>query len=306
MSGHPLADFSPPIAGKRSPLPTMNDMLSEAIIRPARPGDSEAIAALMREGVSDQVRRITILGSPYLARFIADELAGNKNDEYVVSMVRERVVGMCAWKHIDTTLHLNHINVAPDVHGQGLGTAMMLDGLRRIRRTPQRILSTDVFSDTPYAQAWYRFLHLRSEKHVQWIQLPLPSLKPGGNLRCAISGLDEAAADHFRYGFSHVALTTNSASYQVGRLGPDLFRVGTFAILQDPAALQGLAQFDAERQLLCIDSAEDCADLPPGSYTLVAESERLVSSCATVLEHLESSLSSGLRKNLVCGSTGSP
>jgi ribosomal protein S18 acetylase RimI-like enzyme len=284
----------------------MNDMLSEATIRPARPGDSEAIVALMREGVSDQVRRITILGSPYLARFIADELARNKNDEYVMCTVRERVVGMCAWKHTDKTLHLNYIGVAPDVQGQGLGTALMLDGLRRIRRTPQRILSIDVFSDTPRAHAWYRSLHLRSEKHVQWIQLPLPSSKPGGDLRCTISGLDEAAAAHFRYGFSHITLTTNSASYQVGRLGPDLFRVGTFAILQDPAALQGLARFDAERQLVCIGSAEDCTNPSPGANSLVAESERLVSFCATVLEHLESSLSSRLRKNSVCGSTGSP
>jgi ribosomal protein S18 acetylase RimI-like enzyme len=284
----------------------MNDMLSEAIIRPARPGDSEAIAALMCGGVSDQVRRITILGSPYLARFIADELAGNKNDEYVVCTVREWVVGMSAWKHSDTTLHLNYIDVAPDVRGQGLGTALMLDGLRRIRRTPQRILSIDVFSDTPRAHAWYRSLHLRSEKHVQWIQLPLPSSKPGGDFHCAISGLDEAAAAHFRYGFSHITLTTNSASYQVGRLGPDLFRVGTFAILQDPAALQGLARFDAERQLVCIGSAEDCTNLSLGANSLVAESDRLVSFCATVLEHLESSLSSRLRKNSVCGSTGSP
>ena len=284
----------------------MNDMLSEAIIRPARPGDSEAIAALMREGVSDQVRRITILGSPYLARFIADELAGNKNDEYVVCTVRERVVGMCSWKHTGKTLHLNYIGVAPDVQGQGLGIALMLDGLRRIRRTSQRILSIDVFSDTPRAHAWYRSLHLRSEKHFYWIQLPLLLLKSGGDLRCTISGLDEAAAAHFRYGFSHITLTTNSASYQVGRLGPDLFRVGTFAILQDPAALQGLARFDAERQLVCIGSAEDCTNLSLGANSLVAESDRLVSFCATVLEHLESSLSSRLRKNSVCGSTGSP
>jgi ribosomal protein S18 acetylase RimI-like enzyme len=266
-------------------------MSSEAVIRPARPGDKEAIAALMLEDTSDQVRRITILGSPYLARFIADELAGNKNDEYVVYTVRERVVGMCGWKHTDTALHLNYIGVAPDVRGHGLGTALMLDGLRSIRRTSQRILSIDVFSDTPRAQAWYRSLRLRSEKHIQWIQLPLPSLKPGGDLHCTISGLDEAAADHLRYGFSHVTLTTNSASYQVGRLGPDLFRVGTFAILQDPAALQGLARFDAERQLLCIGSAEDCTGLSLGANTLVAESERLVSSCTTVLDNLESSLS---------------
>lgn len=269
----------------------MNDMPAEAIIRPAGPGDSEAIAALMLEDASDQVRRITILGSPYLARFVADELARNKNDEYVMCTVRERVVGMCAWRHTDRALHLNYIGVVPDMRGQGLGTALMLDGLRRVRRTPQHILSIDVFSDTPRAHAWYRSLHLRSEKHVQWIQLPLPSSKPGGGLHCTISGLDEAAADHLRYGFSHITLTTNCASYQVGRLGPDLFRVGTFAILQDPAALQGLARLDAERQLVCIGSAEECTDLSPGANSLVAESDRLVSSCAIILEQLESSLS---------------
>ena len=120
-------------------------MLSEAIIRTAGPGDSEAITALMREIASKEVRRITILGSQYLARFIADELAENKNDEYVMCTVRERVVGMCGWRHTDTALHLNHISVAPDMHGQGLGAALMLDGLRRIRRASQHKLSTDVF-----------------------------------------------------------------------------------------------------------------------------------------------------------------
>ena len=96
-------------------------MLSKSIIRSARPGDSEAIAALMLATASEQVRRITILRSPYLARFIADELARNKNDEYVMCTVQERIVGMCAWKHTDKTLHLNYIGVAPDVQGQGLG-----------------------------------------------------------------------------------------------------------------------------------------------------------------------------------------
>lgn len=265
-------------------------MLPDAIIRPARPEDSEAIAALMRQGVSEQVRRITILGSPYLARFIVDELAGNKNDEYVICTVRERVVGMCGWRHTDTALHLNHVGVAPDMRGQGLGTALMLDGLRRIRRASEHKLSTDVFFDTPRTQAWYRSLSMRSEKHVHWIQVALPLSTSDGERRCTISGLEEAAAHHARYGFSHVALSTHTGNYQVGRLGSGLFRVAMVSILKDPAALHGLTRFDAERQLVCSVSAEACAALPPGTYSLVAESERLVSSCVAVLENLESSV----------------
>ncbi len=266
-------------------------MLTDAIIRSARSEDSEAIAALMREGVSEQVRQITILGSPYLARFIADELAGNQNDDYVVCTVRERVVGMCAWRQTDTVLHLNHLYLAPNVRGQGLGTTLILDGLSRIRRASQHTLSTDVFFDTPRARAWYRSLSMHSEKHVHWIQVPLPLSTSDGERRCTIAGLEEATAHHLRYGFSHVTLTTNSASYQVGRLGSGLFRIAMVSILQDPAALQGLARFDAERQLICIGSAGDCAALSPDTNSLVAESERLVSSCITVLKHLESSLS---------------
>ncbi len=265
-------------------------MLADAIIRPARSEDSEAIAALMREGVSEQVRQITILGSQYLARFIADELARNQNDDYVVCTVREQVTGMCAWRQTDTVLHLNHLYLAPNVRGQGLGTALMLDGLSRIRRASQHTLSTDVFFDTPRARAWYRSLSMQSEKHVHWIQVPLPLSTSDGECRCTIAGLEEAAAHHVRYGFSHIALSTHVGNYQVGRLGSGLFRVAMVSILQDPAALQGLARFDAERQLICIGSAGDCAALSPDTNSLVAESERLVSSCSTVLKHLESSL----------------
>ena len=79
-------------------------MRSDAIVRPARSEDCEAIVALMREGVSEPVRRITILWSQYLARFIADDLAGNQNDDYVVCTVREQVAGMYAWKQTELSI----------------------------------------------------------------------------------------------------------------------------------------------------------------------------------------------------------
>ena len=268
----------------------MNDILSQTLIRPARVEDSEAIAVLMREGVSDQVRRITIMGSSHLSRYVADEIVGNNEDEYMVGTVRGLVVGMSSWRHTGTTLQLNHLYLAPEVRGQGLGTAFILDGLQRVRRPEEHQLALDVFYDNPRARAWYRSWGMSPEHHVLWIQVPLPPLDRQDTLSCAISGLAESDERHLRYGFSQFTLSTTVATYQIGRLGDGLFRTGSGAILHDPAALQGLTCIDSQRQLLCAEPFEDDAEPIRRGATSVAESERLVSSCATVVKHLESSL----------------
>jgi ribosomal protein S18 acetylase RimI-like enzyme len=291
MPGHPVSDFSLPIAGKLSLLPKVSNILSEAVIRPARPGDSEAIAALMRAGVNGAVRWITVIGSPHLARYIADEVVANREDEYVVGLAQGRVIGMSSWRHTGTTLQLNHLYLASEVRGQGLGTALILDGLRRIRLPQEQQLSVDVFYDNPRARAWYRSWGMSSEHHVRWIQLPLPPFEPQGTLSCTVSGLAESNERYLRYGFSQFTLSTASATYQIGRLGHGLFRTSAGAILHDSAALQGLTQIDPQRQLLCVGSVDDDIRLLPGAARPIAESERLVSSCATVMEHLESLLS---------------
>ena len=260
------------------------------MIRPAAPQDSDAVATRMREGVSDAVRWMTIMGSPHLTHYIADEVAAKREDEYVVGTVQGLVVGMCSWRHAGTTLQLNHLYLASEFRGQGLGTALILDGLHRVRRPQEQQLGLDVFYDNPRARAWYRSWGMNPERHVRWIQVPLPPLDPHEALCCVISGLAESDERHLRYGFSQFTLSTTVATYQIGRLGDGLFRAGSSAILRDPAALQGLTQIDSQRQLLCAEPIEDCAELPQRGAAPVAESERLVSSCAAVLKHLESSL----------------
>lgn len=269
----------------------MMNILSEVVIRPARPADSETISVLMRVGVSDAVRGITIMGSSHLSRYVADEIVGNNVDEYMVGMVRGLVVGMSSWRHTGTTLQLNHLYLAPEVRGQSLGTALILDGLEKVRRLEEEQLALDVFYDNPRARAWYRSWGMSPERHVRWIQLPLPPMDSQTALCCATSGLVESHERHLRYGFSQFTLSTNVATYQIGRLGHGLFRTGSSAILHDPAALQGLTRIDSQRQLLCAEPVEDDAEPIRRGATSVAESERLVSSCATVMEHLESSLS---------------
>jgi ribosomal protein S18 acetylase RimI-like enzyme len=226
------------------------------------------------------------MGSPHLARYVADEIMATKGDEYVVGTVGGVVVGMCSWRHVSMTLQLNHVYLASDVRGQGLGTALVLDGLRRIRRPDEQQLSLDVFYDNPRARAWYRSWGMSPEHHVRWIQVPLPSEESQEVLGCTVLGLAESNERYLRYGFSQFTLSTASATYQIGRLGHGLFRANTGSILHNPAALQRLTRIDPRRQLLCVGSVEDTNELPSKAAKRIAESERLVSSCATILEHL--------------------
>ncbi|HMS85850.1 MAG TPA: GNAT family N-acetyltransferase [Nitrospira sp.] len=236
------------------------------------------------------MRQITIMGSSHLACYIADEITAKQGDEYVVGTMQGQVIGMCSWRHTGTTLQLNHLYLAPQFRGQGLGTALILDGLQRIRRSEEQKFVLDVFYDNPRARAWYRSWGMSPEYHTRWVQLPLPSGDSKEALQWTVLGMTESNARYLRYGFSQFTLSTTSATYQIGRLSHGLFRVSAGSILRDPAALQGLTRIDPRRQLLCVGSMDDTAEPLSKAARLIAESERLVSSCTTITEHLESSL----------------
>ena len=262
-----------------------------ADIRPASADDAVAIAELMRASVSETVRRITILGSPHLARFVADQIASAQGDEYSVSVLGPHVVGVCVWRLTHQRVQLNHLYLAPDVRGQGLGPKLILEGLRRHQAKSELRLSVDVFFDNPLARTWYRSWGMRREQHLKWVQIPLPLLQSLENVRCVITGLSEANERHSRYGFSQLSLSTPIARYAIGRLGDGLFRTTSFSILQDPAALQGLARIGSQRHLLCVGSVTHAALARMESATVVAESERLVTSNAAAINSLEFSVS---------------
>jgi len=258
-------------------------------IRPAVPQDGERIAALMRAGVSDAVRRITIMCSPRLGRFVTDELAAGTPQAYVVATLEGQVVGTCIWRHMDRAVHLDHLYVVSDLRGQGVGTALLLDGLRRVRRAEEQHLRLDVFWDNPRALAWYRSWKMHGDQQITWLQVPLPA-RPRRTVRGIITGWAEGHARQRRYGFSDFTIATECATYRIGRLGEKLFRCGTFGILADAMALEELARLDHRRQLLCVGAAAEVPAAARRAGMIVAHSERLTVSCDAVIRHLESSV----------------
>ena len=244
-------------------------------IRPATTAQAGDIAAIMAAGMSAKVRRITILGSPLLHAYIAGQLTSATGDAFLVAEVEGRVVGVAGWRRLGGTLMLNHLYVQPEARGQGVGRALLADGLQRGSGEEAQSVAVDVFSESPRTRAWYVALGMTPQYRRVWLETPLPSPRSMSAGQCNVDGMEQADLDHARLGFSQFKLITFTAEYGIGRLADGVFRSVGFGILHDRHALAALATLDARRTLVCLGPPEE---LPPDALRagrIVEESERL-------------------------------
>jgi ribosomal protein S18 acetylase RimI-like enzyme len=255
------------------------------MIRPASTKDSYNIASIMRSGVSEQIRRITIIGSPVLHHHIEHQIQSDSTDQYLVGTEGGRVIGMASWRHDREVLMLNHLYILPRFRGEGVGTSLMLEGLRRFRRDNERCVALDVFAENVRARSWYRSVGMQSVYERIWVETPLVAVGTRQQHGWTISKLAQANSDHILYGFSKFTIETEKI-YEIGRLGDSLFRCHTFEILEDLCALSALAILDNHRSLLCIGKPEDLLRERVGKVTVVAHTERLIAPIDELVDRL--------------------
>ncbi len=276
------------------PLSTMDSLSARAIIRPATVDDSHAIASIMQIGASEQIRLITIIGSPRLHRHIRQQIHTADSDEYLVGSLQGHIVGMAAWGHSDGTLMLNHIFLLPGFRGRGIGKSLVLDGLRRFHRNHEHLVGVDVFAENPRARSWYDSMGMQREFEKSWVQIPLDSISSPIPEGWTAINIPQADLDHTLVGFSQFRLRTSVRTYSIGRLGGSLFRCGGFDILNDPSALGALVTLDPSRDLLCIDRSESLTPDIAAKGRIVARSERMVATTDTLLDVLSSGAKPGV------------
>lgn len=243
-------------------------------IRPATAADAGAIAELMETGMSVRVRRLTILGSSLLARWVASQIASEGGDAFLVADVDGKVAGMLSSRVTGTTLVLNHLYIGADFQRRGFARALVA---RALKEAKTETVAVDVFPESRIARRWYADLGFKPEYERVWLETPLAAPVPQiGKIPWLTSGLEQADAVHTQHGFSNFKLTTPHAEYSIGRLSDSVFRAVGFGILADQDALAALAALDPRRTLLCIGAP---ADLPAGAQRagrIVEKSERLV------------------------------
>lgn len=241
------------------------------LVRPPIAIEAEAVAALMREGMSPNVRRLTILGSAGLHRWVRAQIEEPAGDEFLVAMSDERVVGMVSSRLVGTTRVLNHLYTHADFRRRGIARALLAGAIAG----PGETVAVDVFSESRVARAWYAALGFTAEYARQWLEMPLAIGTGAGPYSWTTPGLAEADAAQAQFGFSHFRLITDRGQYAIARLGDEVFRCAGFAILDDLEALAALKTIDAHRTLLCSGAPEDLPETALRHGRTVEESERL-------------------------------
>lgn len=219
----------------------------------AREDEAPAILGLFSSLFPAERQRWVPLGSPgalaYLCETISRQDVGGEN---VWVVARDGAVAGCAEiRRAPDRLFLNHVLVRADLQGQGVGRRLLGAAFGTLARPGMREVMLDVFSDNARARAWYERLGFQTLSVTRWENVPWP----GAASACgqwSLTGLPQADCVHARYGFSMFDLTTSSGVYQVGRLGPELFRLSDERALKDSDAWAALRAVGPERAVLLL------------------------------------------------------
>lgn len=256
-------------------------------IRLASISDSAQIVKLLQSGLPAQVLPLTIYGVEAIARYIGDSIRYQDFGESLFCVCDDggRLLGFAEFRRLRDSIFLNHIYVLAGARGQGIGTRLLRDGLQRLHQPARSELLLDVFSDNQRAQHWYAALGLEVEFEQTWMVFPLAQPGAKALIGWTALGLPQADVVHGRYGFSQFRLQTPSGAYDIGRLGAAFFRSSSLAVLDDPAAMQGLASLDAGCKLLCI--APSATTRLAAMGVVVAQSQRRRGAIAGVISKLQ-------------------
>lgn len=279
-----------PIAPENAADPPM-------MVRPATVQDATAIVSLMRCASTELIRRTTVIGCHGLAAYVYDQIAAGSPNHYLVAATDDHLLGMSAWRLEGEYLFLNHLFVSPLAQRQGVGTLLLCHGTTRVPFLRARYLALDVYEDSPYARSWYHALGMTMEESKILMEAPLfPSPTVSTTNVWSSSFRHTWDPDYARYGFSRFSLSTEQATYTIGRLGTSLFRVVEPGLLDDAIALNALYTLDHDRTLLCIGTARELEAPSKRGGMIIGRTERLVAPLDAI--------TAGIRER--CAATNSP
>jgi N-acetylglutamate synthase-like GNAT family acetyltransferase len=230
--------------------------------RDAVPGDGTGIVTVFREAMIATVVEVNVLGTPEAAHFVDRSIVATReegSDRYwVAETMAGRIVAFAQVRRGLGVAYINNIHVLPSVQGHGIGARLMRLMARAID-TPE--VGADVFEGSDVSWAIFQRAGFRQNESYHWHVLEPDLRKPEPYV---VHDLPLADAAHAACGLSLIRVETATGMHQVGRIGPQLFRLVGAAALEAPRLGPVLGSIDPARSTLAIVPAnEDHLGLSP-------------------------------------------
>jgi ribosomal protein S18 acetylase RimI-like enzyme len=221
-------------------------------IRPADPGDADAVVEVVRESFRPGDLELTIYGCPGIAAYLRRQFEAARFSSLppLVAEVERSVIGFAELRRTRSSLTLNYIAVRGSWQGHGIAATLLSRALEQAGYAAGEPLSLEVFEHNTAARDWYARMGFETRLGMNFLRAHMPL--DGGRRGAIVESMPQAEVCHEQFGFSTFTVGLGSKSFSVGRLGSRWFKITDPALLTSPGVLDLLARIDAERELLAV------------------------------------------------------
>ncbi|MEN6372101.1 MAG: GNAT family N-acetyltransferase [Armatimonadota bacterium] len=255
------------------------------VIRSAQVSDAHGIASVIRGGFEKTLINTTIYGGHNIEKYIQYQIS-NYNSKcdtvFTIADDNSKVVGAVEMRRLVDGLFLNYISVLQCLQSAGIGKRLLKYAIDSILEPNYLYIGLDVLVDNEAAKSWYRKLGFEQENKTTWYEVTLGNCSK--HQPALVNSYAQALVSYNSFGFGSFNITTPSASYIIGMLGPTWFRLTDPSALNDSSVVSSLQKLDPRRRLLVL-CQEDLALQLPGARTL-AQTERMSADIQVVLSRL--------------------
>jgi hypothetical protein len=258
----------------------------------AKPGDGEPIAELLAQVLAPELNGLSVWGSPKLAQYIEDTLAGNADNagrEFFVLRSGERIGGVTCVRLLQSRVFVDNVDVLPDLRKMMLANRLVTHSIDTLAaQSGFDLVSFDAIAGNRRQTLWHKRMGASLESRSGWWLGLLP--KTGTSQPDArIIGLEDSDSKHARWGFSAFEVETRAGRYKVGRPPGPYYRLTLPAVPEDEDLFSALRLVDPGRELFLAGPITIDRD----GWERVAISERLVAQRDRMLGYLRSTLKFG-------------
>ena len=263
------------------------------VVRAATRADVPAAVRLIRSAFPAVVRARVVYGCAGAEAWVEDALAAPAalaERQFTVAIDGGNLLGIVDLQRRPDALFLAYVAIDDGARSGGIATELLSAALDRAMRPAVEHFELDVFEDNAVPLGWYERLGLVPVSRSVWRERDLSGTDGAAGPGAIVLDLPSADVAHERFGFSQLRVAIPGATYTVGRIGGQLFRVTDAEAFSSVELHAALRRLDPTRRLLGVlpDTGDGPADA--GAPALV-RSVRMRGSIATVRANLAHTLS---------------